>query len=133
MARPCKQRCIASLPVVTGFQPRSARNLAQTPVDLMADELEALRLADVEGMSQEEGATQMNISRATFGRILERAHVAVADALVHGKPLRIGGGDVVTSRYQRLQCHQCRKGWNVPRAAAAAFRCPRCRVEETCR
>ncbi len=53
------------------------------------DELEALRLADVEGLYQEEAARQMNISRATFGRIVEAAHRKVADAILHGKALRI--------------------------------------------
>jgi predicted DNA-binding protein (UPF0251 family) len=53
------------------------------------DELEALRLADVEGLYQEEAARQMNVSRATFGRIVEEAHRKVADAILHGKALRI--------------------------------------------
>jgi len=128
MARPCKQRFITSFPTVTDFLPRSGSTPVQLPVDLQADELEALRLADVEGLSQEEGAARMNVSRATFGRILERAHAVVADALVHGKPLRIGGGEVVASRHRHLRCRRCRKGWDVPRAAAATFRCPHCRA-----
>ncbi len=60
------------------------------------DELEALRLADVEGLYQEEAARQMNISRATFGRIVEAAHRKVADAILHGKALRIDSEETVT-------------------------------------
>jgi uncharacterized protein len=128
MARPCKRRFITSFPEVTDFHPGERGIVVHPPVELRADELEALRLADGEGLSQEEGAARMNVSRATFGRILERAHATVADALVHGKPLRIVGGDVVTCRHRRLQCRRCRKGWDVPRATAGEFRCPRCRA-----
>ncbi len=56
---------------------------------LQPDEFEALRLADLEGLYQEEAARMMSISRQTFGRILERAHKKVADAIVNGKALKI--------------------------------------------
>ena len=61
-------------------------------VSLSVDELEAIRLADLEGLYQEQAAQQMNVSRQTFGRILEAAHKKVADALVNGKALSIEGG-----------------------------------------
>lgn len=53
------------------------------------DELEALRLADLLLYSQEKAAEEMSISRATFGRIVERARGKVADALLNGKAVRI--------------------------------------------
>jgi predicted DNA-binding protein (UPF0251 family) len=56
---------------------------------LEPDEVEALRLADLEGLYQEQAASSMGVSRQTFGRILERAHKKVADAVVHGKALKI--------------------------------------------
>ncbi len=56
-------------------------------LELGADELEALRLADLEGLYQEECARRMGISRTTFSRTLTQAHQTVADALVHGKRL----------------------------------------------
>jgi predicted DNA-binding protein (UPF0251 family) len=126
MARPCKRRYITTVPEVTDFCPRTVPRSAGPPSELMADELEALRLADVEGLSQEEGAARMNVSRATFGRILERAHRTVADALVNCRLLRIGGGDVVATRHRHLHCRRCRRDWDVPQAVAATFRCPRC-------
>jgi hypothetical protein len=58
------------------------------------DELEAIRLADLEGMYQEDAAKKMNISRQTFGRIIESAHRKIADALTNGKALLIEGGPV---------------------------------------
>ena len=61
-------------------------------VALTVDELEAIRLADLEGLYQEQAAAHMNVSRQTFGRILEAAHKKVAEALVHGKALSIEGG-----------------------------------------
>ncbi len=53
------------------------------------DEFEAIRLADHEGLYQEEAAGRMDVSRATFGRILDSARGKVADAIVNGKALRI--------------------------------------------
>ena len=58
-------------------------------VMLQPDELEALRLADLEGQSQAEGAASMGISRSTFQRILQRAHRQVALALSERRALRI--------------------------------------------
>jgi len=59
------------------------------------DELEAIRLADVEGLYQEDAAACMGVSRATFGRILAAARSKVARALVEETVLLIGGGDEV--------------------------------------
>jgi len=58
------------------------------------DEFEAMRLADLDGLYQEQAAEQMNVSRTTFSRIIDSAHRKTADALVHGKALRIEGGPV---------------------------------------
>jgi predicted DNA-binding protein (UPF0251 family) len=67
---------------------------AVSQVLLGIDELEALRLADLQGLSQEQAARMMNVSRATFGRIVAQARRKVADALVHGKGITITGGSV---------------------------------------
>jgi predicted DNA-binding protein (UPF0251 family) len=58
-------------------------------VRLGLDELEAMRLADYDGLYHEEAATSMNVSRATFGRIISEARRKVADAIIHGKALTI--------------------------------------------
>ncbi len=63
-------------------------------VTLTLDELEALRLADLEGLYQEQAAAKMKISRPTFSRIVAEARHKVAEALVHGKALRLEGGAV---------------------------------------
>jgi predicted Fe-Mo cluster-binding NifX family protein/predicted DNA-binding protein (UPF0251 family) len=67
------------------------RDLAE--VYLPLDGFEAIRLADLEGFSHEASASQMHVSRQTFGRILAAAHQTVAKALVSGMALRIHGGD----------------------------------------
>jgi len=61
-------------------------------VTLPHDGLEALRLADGEGLSQEEGAQLMGVSRPTFGRILGNARKIVAQALANGWAIRVDGG-----------------------------------------
>jgi hypothetical protein len=58
-------------------------------VELRADEFEALRLMDYEGLYQEECAQRMGISRPTFSRMVAAARCKVADALVHGKRILI--------------------------------------------
>ena len=67
-----------------------ARNLEK--VSLTVDELEALRLADYEGLYHEQAAALMNVSRQTFGRIVSQARSRVATALIENKALNIGGG-----------------------------------------
>jgi len=64
------------------------------PVTVTLDGLEAMRLADLEGLYQEEAAQRMGISRATFARVLTAARQAVSDALVNGTALAIEGGVV---------------------------------------
>jgi len=82
------------LPHVAYYKPRGVPLSMLQCIELAVDELESLRLADLEGLYQEEAAQRMNVSRQTFGRILEAAHKKVADALVHGKALSIEGGPV---------------------------------------
>ncbi len=62
---------------------------------LEQDELEALRLADFNASSHEEGAKEMKISRATFGRILENARNKVADAILNAKAIRINEQELI--------------------------------------
>ncbi len=74
---------------------------------LTLDEFEAIRLADGEGLYQEEAAERMGVSRATFGRIVEAARRKVAQVLVEGKALRIEGGRVHTMQAGPFRCKRC--------------------------
>ena len=71
------------------FKPCGVRQSDLQSVELEADELEAIRLSDFEGLYQQECAEKMGISRTTFSRTVERARHKIADALLHGKSITI--------------------------------------------
>ena len=89
MSRPKKCRCVNCCPDSSYFKPRGIPFVNLEEVFLNLDELEAIRLADLEGLYHEEAAGKMNVSRATFGRILVAARRKVAEAIVNGKALKI--------------------------------------------
>jgi predicted DNA-binding protein (UPF0251 family) len=78
------------------FKPRGIPMNYLQEVCLEADEFEAIRLRDLEGLYQEKAAEQMGISRQTFGRILESAHKKMADALINGKAIKINNDNNYT-------------------------------------
>jgi predicted DNA-binding protein (UPF0251 family)/predicted Fe-Mo cluster-binding NifX family protein len=98
MPRPRKCRRIAGTPRVTYFKPQGIPMRELDEVSLAYEGHEALRLADLEGMNQEESALYMGISRHTFGRILAEARRVVAEAVIKGLALRIHGGDYMVAR-----------------------------------
>ncbi len=63
----------------------------QEAVILQAEEMEVLRLVDLEGRGQEEAAIAIGISRRTLWKDLHEARSKVADALVNGKTIRVEG------------------------------------------
>lgn len=94
MPRPCCLRQIGFKPGAGLFRPVGVPGCLLEVVTLTLDEVEALRLADLNGLYQEQAAREMGISRPTFSRIIEGARRKVADALIHGKALRLEGGAV---------------------------------------
>jgi predicted DNA-binding protein (UPF0251 family) len=104
MARPPNPRRVDLGFEIRVFKPAGTplRELQMLRLDL--DGLEALRLADLEGLYHEAAAEQMGVSRATFGRILAEARARVAETLTQGKALRIGGGPVIEGEGAELQC-----------------------------
>jgi uncharacterized protein len=89
MPRPPIQRQIGYCLNATHFKPQGVpMNLLET-VELATDELEAIRLADLEGLYQEQAAEQMGVSRQTLGNILKRAHQKIAGALLEGKTIQL--------------------------------------------
>lgn len=95
MSRPVQPRKIGFVPRVVYFKPAGVPRVELEEVTLTLDELEALRLADLNGLYQEKAAPKMGVSRSAFARILESARRKVADALVHGMCLRLEGGPVL--------------------------------------
>lgn len=103
MPRPRKCRRIEEAPKVSFFKPQGIPMLDLVEVYLPVEGLEALRLADLEGLSMEQAASRMHVSRHTFGRILAEARKAVAGALVSGNALRIEGGDYALKHPEQEQ------------------------------
>ncbi len=96
--RPKKYRIVHQDPRISQFSPRGKPGRPEE-IDLGLDEFEAVRLADFKCQNQLEAAKSMHISQQTFSRILKRAHKAIADAIVHGKIIRIQGGHYVISSH----------------------------------
>lgn len=94
MARPVKQKKVCQEPKAKIFGPIDAPPDGKKPVVLTLDEFEAIRLADMEGLYQEEAAKYMETSRQTFARIISLAHRKIASALVGGNLIHIEGGNV---------------------------------------
>ncbi len=94
MPRPQKPRAVRHEPQAVYFKPAGVPMRALEEVSLGLDELEAIRLADLEKLSHEEVGGMMKVSRATAGRILAQAREKVARALVHGLAIRLEGGAV---------------------------------------
>ncbi len=105
MPRPPKLRFISNYPVVHTFTPEGKPS---GEINLPMEGIEAIRLSDFEGLDQSTAAQMMKVSRQTYGRILAEARGIVADALITGKRLRIGGG---TYKFRSRHRHgRCNKG-----------------------
>jgi uncharacterized protein len=91
MSRPKCWRRIDGEPVCKIFEAARRPRVVMEEIILSMDEFEAIRLADLEGLYYEQAAARMNVSRQTFGRIVEEARGKVARVLVEGLALRIEG------------------------------------------
>ena len=111
MSRPFKCRRVAFMPGVTYFKPAGIPLRSLEEVRLSVEEAEALRLKDLEGLEQEQGAEKMNVSRPTFQRVLASARKKMADALLNGKAIRIEGGNFEIA-HRRFRC-QSGHEWEV--------------------
>ncbi|MBD3318703.1 DUF134 domain-containing protein [Candidatus Woesearchaeota archaeon] len=89
MPRPRKRRNIRYNPSITYYKPRGVPLKELQEVTLTIEELEALRLKNVEDKDQTTAAQSMNISQSTFHRILLSAYKKIANALVTGKAIKI--------------------------------------------
>jgi len=89
MARPIKPRRILFDPDVVYFKPRAVPLSMLEEIDLNVDELEALRLCDLNDLEQKEAAKKMKISQSTLQRILTSARKKTAEALIEGKAIKI--------------------------------------------
>jgi len=135
MGRPIKWRRVNQMPEVMQFVPSEQTGITCFPNKgpenvLLIEEYEALRLKDLEGLEQEECAEQMQISRATFQRILVTAHEKVADSLINGKSIRIAGGNF-TRNICPVHCLDCGLTWEesveILTRDQTSYTCPHCK------
>jgi predicted DNA-binding protein (UPF0251 family)/DNA-directed RNA polymerase subunit RPC12/RpoP len=130
MARPVKWRKIENIPDVQQFFPEVEDIEEAGENVLKLEELEAIRLKDLEGLEQSECAERMQVSRPTFQRILISAREKVADSLTNGKAIRIDGGKY-TRAIHLVRCLDCGREWNesaenTDRCQDTGYVCPGC-------
>ncbi|EMS73678.1 DUF134 domain-containing protein [Ruminiclostridium cellobioparum] len=134
MARPIKWRKIENIPTIPYFIP-SETDVAEVPENILKlEELEAIRLKDLEGLEQGECAQKMEVSRPTFQRILLSAREKIADSLINGKTIHIEGGKF-TRNICPVKCAECGKEWtesieNLEAIKSGAFTCSVCGSEK---
>jgi len=128
MVRPKKNRLVAFSPDISYFKPKGIPLGDLQEVILSVDELESIRLSDLLGMSYEEAGRQMGVSRATFGRIIQRARKVIADALINGKAIKVEGGNfTITVEESRIfKCDKCSHKWEEEHGTARPEKCPAC-------
>lgn len=128
MPRRRKGRRLAFQPQAGWFHPVTTPQRGFTPqqeaVELEPDELEAMRLVDLERKDQSAAGKEMDVSRGTVQRLLYSGRRKVTQALLEGKPIRIKGS---TRTETMLQCASCSYQWPAPPTGGDGFlRCIRC-------
>ncbi len=126
--RPPKKRRVEKLPPANNFKPGGVPRRDLESLTLKIDESEALRLSDVEDLDQETAAKRMEVSRATFQRILSSARQKVSRAIWEGKALEIEGGPYRLAK-RSMRCYACDHEFQVPfgdKGPARRQECPEC-------
>lgn len=77
------------------------------------DALEAMRWVDVEGLSQQEAALRLGVSRGTLQRMLYKGHKIIAEALIYGYDVMIESTDAVV--IERPCCEDCHCMYKIER------------------
>ncbi len=93
MPRPRLCRRVHFNPSIIYFKPRGVKLRELDEVILTIDELESVRLKDLDGLDQANAAKKMNISQPTFHRLILSARKKISDALIKGKAIKIEGGN----------------------------------------
>lgn len=127
MARPKKNRKIRCSPASYYFKPRGIPMADLQEVILEVDELEAIRLGDMLNYSHEKAALKMKISRATFGRIVNKARQKIAEGMINGNAIRISEDLPVQFKTKlNYTCNTCGYKTKVIRKNQIK-NCPKCK------
>lgn len=119
MVRPYKERRVEQLPPISCYKPAGISLCNLEEITITVEEMEAIRLADIEQLDQAAAAERMEVSRPTFHRIVNRAHQKIAMALWQGYALHIDGGNFHIAHHQQKSprvflCKACGHQWNLP-------------------
>ncbi len=124
MPRPKNNRMVHEPPVFSSFKPVGVPVKSLEKVLLSLDEFEAIRLADNVGLSHEEASDEMEISRSTFTRLIEKARKKIAEFMFKGRLLTIDGGNV-HFRNNIIRCLDCGYMFKITINSPMA-ECPEC-------
>ena len=108
MARPVIKKIVDTLPLYAYFKPQGIPMTNLKIETLSMEEIEALKLKDVENMDQETAAEKMGISRSTFQRIVKSARYKLVKSVIEGRALKVEGGNYIPS--DKVIKKQCLKG-----------------------
>lgn len=128
MSRPQKKRIVAFPPLYHNFKPLGVPSKSLCKICLSLDEFEAIRLADYLDMEHSEAAKEMNISRSTFTRLIEKARKKTATFFINGTSICIEGGPIHFEQ-NRIQCKKCKSVFIIPIKQKLKF-CPECHSED---
>lgn len=128
MPRPQDNRIVFEPPLFSDFKPIGVKGEDLKKIVLTLDEFEAFRLADQQGFSHAMAADEMEISRSTFSRLIEKARKKVADFLIQGGALTIEGGSV-HFRVNIIQCKDCGHMFRI-KFEHEISECPECQSKK---
>jgi len=111
MPRPRKWKKVCCLPESNLYGPLNGSNIENEMIIMTVEEYEAIRLIDLEELTQEECAEKMQVARATVQNIYKDARSKIAESFVNGNILKIDGGDYkLYNDNERMHgCGQCRR------------------------
>ena len=128
MPRPVKWRRVEYLPGNNYFIPLGKPKCEIEETILKVEELEAMRLKDIEGLTQEECAEKMQVSRQTFQNIIDEARRKVVNALIEGKAININGGNY-TRNICQFKCLSCGYVYEI-KYEEDRNNCPKCNSKD---
>ena len=127
MSRPTKFRRVEFFPKNSYFIPVGKAKCEIEEIVLKVEELEAMRLKDIEELTQEQCAERMKVSRQTFQNIIDSARKKIAMALTEGKAISISGGHYTTN-HCNFKCTDCGTIYEINYEQDKSY-CPNCRSE----
>lgn len=123
MGRPDKEREVEHPPIWKHYKPDGVE--PKGVIYFQLDEYEAIRLSDYLGLSHEDSAKRMGISRSTFTRLIGSAHRKIGEAITTGKELIVRGGNIHFRR-DIIHCNSCGRDFDYRFGVAPPENCPSC-------